>query len=256
MAYTFIFMRNSQISKPPISITIGKGAFWLLFLVLSFIIVFSCYYFYAIRKPQSLDNKISKLSSLNQRLLETNESLMVKNEDLLIKNGALQQSIESEQIKLAELQAEANIVDKIKKESFEEIEKYRVKLKEKQKLIEFFNELMKPPVKEKMQCFNMNVNYDQKYVDYGINIVLDKKSEIAKEFLVEFRLVTGKDNIELAEAKPTDLAPDAIRRIHISNSVRLTGKVKHNNKLKGIKVLDVRIFDDKKDLVSQCWKVF
>jgi len=258
MAYTFIFMRNSQTNKAPISISIKKRWFWILFVLFVTLLITSVVYYSHVIIPQKLTDSIEELTQQNTRLLSEKKLFKSKNDSFLIENGSLLQELETERMKLAELQVQANIVEKIKKESLEEIENYRAKMKGLQKQVEFYNELMSPSVKQELQCFNINVNQskNKKYIDYGINFMLDKKIKDAKQFLVEFRLLSGSNNIELTSKLPEDLAPDIIRNISITSSIRLTGKIKHNNKLKGLKVLDVRVFNKSKDLVAQCWKVF
>lgn len=258
MAYTFIFMRNSQTNKPPISVSIKKRWFWCVFVFLSALLISAFIYYNRVVIPEGLSSKVEKLNLQNQHLVTQNKLISEKNDELIIENGSLLQNLEGEQVKLAELQVQADIVQKIRKESFEEIEKYRSKMLKQKKQLDFYNELMSPAVKQKLQCFNMNVtpSRNKKYINYGINFMLDKKVSDSKHFSVEFRLLTGSNNVELTEKLPEDLAPDLIRKISIKNSIRLTGKVKRNNKLKGLKVLDIRVFDKSKDLVAQCWKVF
>ncbi|MCP4355149.1 MAG: hypothetical protein GY793_05875 [Proteobacteria bacterium] len=208
--------------------------------------------------PQKLTNLVNELTQQNSTLISEKKLSRSKNDAFLIENGSLLQELETERIKLAELQVQANIVEKIKKESLQEIESYRVKMQGLQKQLDFYNELMSPSVKQELQCFNMEAttSKNKKYVDYGLNFMLDKKIKDSKQFLVEFRLLSGSNNIELTEKLPEELAPDIIRNISIKTSIRLTGKIKQNNKLKGLKVLDVRVFNKSKNLVAQCWKVF
>lgn len=256
MAYTFIFMKNSDTSKSPLTFSVDKSIFWLLAFLFLILLTLVFYYFSVVRKPEALGRQLGNLSELNYSLRIENDSLKSKIADMDNKNVELTKLIETEQIKSAELQAQANIVEKIKQESLAEIEQYRQQVTEKEKMIEFFNDLIKPAIKKEMQCFNMNVKFGKKNVDYGINLMLDKKAKKARSFNVEFRLLSGKDNQELAADKIMELAPDTIRNIKLQNSLRLTGKIKHNNKLKGIKVLDVRVFNQTKNMVAQCWKVF
>lgn len=256
MIYTFIFMKNSQTNKPPVTITVPKGLFWFLTILLTTLLSITLYCLYVFILPASLQSNVVKLKDQSLALAQENNSLKTRNDELLIENGTLQQSIESELIKVAELQAQANIVDKIKKESLIEISKYSQKLQKQNKQLEFYQELMSPSVEQELQCFNMNVKYGKKYVDYGINLVLDKKKENGKSFDVEFRLLSGKNNVDLTQSMPEELAPDSIRKITMKNSIRLTGKIKHNNKISGLKVLDVRVFNKSKKMVAQCWKVF
>ena len=256
MIYTFIFMKNSQTNKPPVTITIPKGLFWFLTCLVSFLLAVTLYCLYVFILPASLHSQVLEYKDQSIALTQENDSLKNKNDELLIENGTLRQNIESELTKVAELQAQANIVEKIKKESLEEISKYSQKLAKQNQQIEFYKELMSPPIKQELQCFNMNVKYGKKFVDYGINLVLDNKNENGRSFDVEFRLLSGTNNVELTETMPEDLAPDTIRKITMKNSIRLTGKIKHNNKLSALKVLDVRVFNKSKDLVAQCWKVF
>jgi hypothetical protein len=230
--------------------------FWLAVGAISIVLVAFMVYLYAVILPSLLHLRVANLKEENKSLLLENANLKTKNDDLLIKSGSLQLSLETELTKVAELQAQANIVEKIKKESLEEIAKYSKKYDDQTKQIEFYQELMSPAVEQELQCFNVNVKYSKKYVDYGINLVLDEKNETGQKYDVEFRLLSGKDNVDLTTKQPEELAPDAIRNISIKNSIRLTGKIKHNNKLKGLKVLDVRVFNKSKKLAAQCWKVF
>jgi len=249
-------MKNSQTNKPPVTISMSKVSFWSItgmFLAFMAIIL---YYLYMVILPASLHGKVNNLMGENNSLVRENATLKIKNKDLELGNKSLQASIDLESIKVAELQAQANIVAKIKKESLDEIAEYDQKLANQNKQIEFYKELMSPTVEQELQCFNMNVKYRKKYVDYGINLVLDKKRESGKNYAVEFRLLSGKDNVDLTSRMPEELAPDTIRNISVKNSIRLTGKIMHNNKLNGLKVLDVRVFNKSKKLVAQCWKVF
>lgn len=251
-------MRNSQTNKPPISVSIHKRWFWISFVLILALFIIAFISYNKIIMPRGLANEIENLNQKNQHLTSENSLIREKNDELIIENGSLLQSLEGEQIKVAELQVQADIVQKIRKESFDEIQKYRSDMEKQQKQLDFYHELMSPAVKQKLQCFNMNVknSKNKKYIDYGINFMLDKKVSNAKQFSVEFRLLTGSNNVELTENLPTDLAPDLIRKMAIKNSIRLSGKIKRNNKLKGLKVLDVRVFDKSRDLVAQCWKVF
>tara|TARA_Y100001960_G_C14768709_1_gene878562 strand:+ start:1248 stop:1928 length:681 start_codon:yes stop_codon:yes gene_type:complete len=223
---------------------------------LAFVISVILYLMYTVILPAGLQSSVKSLENQNQALVNENLQLKNKNDELLLENGSKQQNLEAELIKVAELQAQANIVEKIKKESLEEIAKYNDKLSAQNKQIEFYQELMSPSVEQELQCFNINAKHGKKYVDYGLNLVLDKKNETGKGYDVEFRLLSGKNNVELTETMPETLAPDAIRNITLKNSIRLTGKIKHNNKLNGLKVLDVRVLNKSKKLVAQCWKVF
>ena len=249
-------MKNSQTTKPPVTVTMHRSMFWLSVGAISIVLASFMVYLYAVILPSSLHLRVANLKEENNSLLLENSNLKTKNDDLLIKSGSLQLSLETELTKVAELQAQANIVEKIKKESLEEIAKYSQKLAKQNQQIDFYKELMSPPIKQELQCFNMNVKYGKKFVDYGINLVLDNKNENGRSFDVEFRLLSGTNNVELTETMPEDLAPDTIRKITMKNSIRLTGKIKHNNKLSALKVLDVRVFNKSKDLVAQCWKVF
>ncbi len=249
-------MKNSQTTKPPVTVTMHRSMFWLSVGAISIVLVAFMIYLYAVILPSSLHLRVDNLKEENNSLLLENSNLKTKNDDLLIKSGSLQLSLETELTKIAELQAQANIVEKIKKESLEEIAKYSKKYDDQTKQIEFYQELMSPAVEQELQCFNVNVKYRKKYVDYGINLVLDEKNKTGQKYDVEFRLLSGKDNVDLTTKQPEELAPDAIRNISIKNSIRLTGKIKHNNKLKGLKVLDVRVFNKSKKLAAQCWKVF
>ena len=249
-------MKNSQTTKPPVTVTMHRSMFWLAVGAISIVLASFMVYLYAVILPSSLHLRVANLKEENNSLLLENSNLKTKNDDLLIKSGSLQLSLETELTKVAELQAQANIVEKIKKESLEEIAKYSKKYDDQTKQIEFYQELMSPAVEQELQCFNVNVKYRKKYVDYGINLVLDEKNETGQKYDVEFRLLSGKDNVDLTTKQPEELAPDAIRNISIKNSIRLTGKIKHNNKLKGLKVLDVRVFNKSKKLAAQCWKVF
>jgi len=249
-------MKNSQTNKPPVTITMSKISFWSIagmFVMFSAIIL---YYLYMVILPASLHGKVNDLIGENNSLVKENATLKIKNKDLDLSNLSLKASVDLESTKVAELQAQANIVEKIKKESLDEIAKYNQKLVTQNKQIEFYKELMSPSVEQELQCFNMNVKYRKKYVDYGINLVLDKKSKDGKNYAVEFRLLSGKDNVDLTTRMPEELAPETIRNISVKNSIRLTGKIMHNNKLNGLKVLDVRVFNKSKKLVAQCWKVF
>lgn len=256
MMYTFIFMQNSQTNRPPVTLSVHKTAFWSLVGGFVMFLLAILYVMYIYILPDNLQSSAESLENQNQSLLKENSLLKNKNDELLVENGSLRQNIEEELIKVAELQAQANIVEKIKKESLEEITKYSNKLQTQNKQLEFYQELMSPSVDQELQCFNMNVNYNKKYVDYGINLVLDKKKESGKNYAVEFRLLSGTNNLELTQTMPETLAPDIIRNINVKSSIRLTGKIKHNNKLNALKVLDVRVFNKSKKLVAQCWKVF
>lgn len=256
MIYTFIFMKNSQTNKPPVTITVPKGLFWFLTGLVTTLLAITLYCLYVFILPANLHAEVLEFKDQNIALAQENNNLKDKNDELLVENGTLRQNIESELIKVAELQAQANIVEKIKKESLEEIAQYSQKLSKQNKQLEFYEELMSPSVEQELQCFNMNVKYGKKTVDYGINLVLDNKSENGRAFDVEFRLLSGKTNAQLTETMPEELAPDTIRKITMKNSIRLTGKIKHNNKLSAFKVLDVRVFNKSKQLVAQCWKVF
>jgi hypothetical protein len=249
-------MKNSQTNKPPITISVHRAVFWSVVGVFSYVVITTLYLMYGVLLPKSLQNTSTKFQNQNQALLKENSLLKKRNDELLIENGSIRQNLEDELLQLAELQAQANIVDKIKKESLEEITKYDSKLQAQNKQIEFYKELMSPSIKQELQCFNMNVTNGDKYVDYGINLVLDDKDDDGKSYDVEFRLLSGKDNVEITKVMPEDLAPDTIRQITLKNSIRLTGKIKHNNKLNGLKVLDVRVFNKSKKLAAQCWKVF
>lgn len=256
MIYTFIFMKNSQTTKPPVTLTMHKVAFWSLVGSLVVILSVILYLMYKVILPSSLQSSAKDMEYQNNALIQENLLLKTRNDDLLVDNGSLQQDIEAELTKVAELQTQANIVEEIKKESLEEIAKYNDKLETQNKQIEFYKELMSPSIEQELQCFNVNAKYTKKYVDYGINLVLDKKNDNGKKYDVEFRLLSGMNNVELTETMPKDLAPDSIRNITLKNSIRLKGKIKHNNKLNSVKVLDVRVFNKSKKLVAQCWKVF
>lgn len=255
MAYTFIFMKNSQTTKPPVTLTMQKTTFWSLVSGFSMAILLILYLMYVFILPASLQSSVESLKNQNHTLIKENLNLRQRNDEILLENGSLQQNIEAELVKVAELQAQANIVEKIKKESLEEIASYNDKLVAQNKQIEFYQELMSPSVDQELQCFNVNAEYNKKYVDYGINLVLDNKDEDGKNYSVEFRLLSGKNNVELTQTMPETLAPDAIRTINIKNSIRLTGEIKHNNKLNALKVLDVRVFNKSDKLVAQCWTV-
>ena len=128
MIYTFIFMKNSQTNKPPVTITIPKGLFWFLTCLVSFLLAVTLYCLYVFILPASLHSQVLEYKDQSIALTQENDSLKNKNDELLIENGTLRQNIESELTKVAELQAQANIVEKIKKESLEEISKYSQKL--------------------------------------------------------------------------------------------------------------------------------
>ena len=256
MSYTFIFMQNSDTNKLPLTVTTSKFKFWCVVSLLLILTLSVLYYFFVIVKPKDIEDNLVYLEKTNKSFSEQNSFLIDKNKDLSEKMDNLQNILKEEQVKSAELQAQASIVEKIKQESLGQIEEYRQKLEEKEKMLQFFNDLVKPATKENLQCFNMSVDHKEKYIDYGVNLLLDKKNDLKKDFRVELRLVTGKDNMDIANSKIMELKPDAVRNISMLNSMRLTGRIAENNKLKGIKILDVRVFEQDNELAAQCWKVF
>jgi hypothetical protein len=208
--------------------------------------------------PARLGEDVRQLKETTKTARE-NESFFKAQYDVLVEdNEKLRADLQEVRSLLAEMDAKFTMAETARLEAADEASGMEEELLNLRSSVKFYEQFMKPANQQApLQCFNMTLRLSNGYLTYAMTFMKNDRKDTRKLSVdVAFRVLAGASAIELDPHEAAVGAPVHERRITLTKDYRLTGKFKVKSQAEGIRLLDVKAYDEKNTVVAQCWKSF
>ncbi|MDD9911922.1 MAG: hypothetical protein OXR68_00990 [Alphaproteobacteria bacterium] len=260
MSYSITIIRQDRTDLRPKTFKATKLKLVLLLLLFIGLPVLGFWVSYSIIAPSKLEMDISALKERAKQAESSAEEVGAQFDAITEENQTLRTELNTERQQRAELEAKMTIVENARQESGEKSLEMEEELLTLQQRVKFYEQFMKPANEQApMQCFNMSVKLQKGKVKYGINFMKnDQKNKEKVKMSVAFRLLAGTNVEALNPATAETEAPLHERSASLSKDVRLTGSfgVDEKSLPEGLRLLDVKAYDDDNKVLAHCWKAF
>lgn len=256
MAYSIIIMRKDRPDKSSKMFSLPRSVFWLIVVWFFFAPVGSFYATYFYIAPTFL---VKEAGDLSKRLKNVNyalSDLRVENKRLLAENKRLSEESEQGRQQRAETETKIAIAENARITSASRQQELEDKVYELQQALGFYQEFVKPATtKNVLQCFNINITPTNNRLDYGINFLRnDQEKRDRINATVRFRLLTGDNVLNLEDSDGSESV--AVEEISLTKDKRLKGKILAELPEEGLRILDIKAYDDENNVIAHCWKAF
>lgn len=252
--YTIIFMNKDDVTSRPKSLSLPK--IMLVLFVLLIVLMPIGAFVYGWQYFQSADLNQSKKEF--QKLTIESGKKDGQIDELIQETVDLKTEYEKVAAEKAQAEARVSIAENSRAkvlEKMEELEEEIFGLRGQLAMYEGFFQ----PNKEKLpiQCFNINVSQSANKLWYGVSFLKANKNDkdLAK-LRVEFHVRTGSRALSLEDEELPQ--SDRVRNIELKNSYRMKGSmaVKRKKTKGGLRMFEIRAYNEKDELMSYCWKSF
>ena len=129
-----------------------------------------------------------------------------------------------------------------------------------QRSVKFYEQFMKPANEQApMQCFNVEAGLANNKITYGVSFMKnDQKDKDKLSFTVAFRVLAGAKVELLDPVKAAASPPLHERDANLTRDTRLTGNFKPGDEPlpEGLRLLDIKAYDNDNNVLAHCWKAF
>jgi hypothetical protein len=208
--------------------------------------------------PARLGEDVRQLKETTKTARE-NESFFKAQYDVLVEeNEKLRADLKEARSLLAEMDAKFTMVETARLEATDEAASAEEELLNLRRSVKFYEQLMKPTNEQApLQCFNMDLRLNKGTVTYAVTFMKNNRKDTSSLSAdVAFRVLAGANVMKLDPDEAAVGAPVHERRIKLTKDYRLTGKFRVKNLPAGVRLLDIKAYDNKNRVIAQCWKSF
>ncbi len=256
MSYTFIIMRKDRTDVRPVTLHLSWARLWSMIFVVIALPVIGFWISYTIIAPRVLGVDVEDMQNAKDYAEKKLAPVLQENARLKLENQKLTENIMEERDLRAGIEARITISETARIEATNRLSDVDSELISLRKSVRFYKELMKPKAEQDtMQCFNIKANVKSGKLFYGVNFLKsDTKSKT--NIVVEFRILSGDTAVDIDRNRVDVAAALHSRKISLAKDYRLTGSFKVSGLAQGLRILDIKAVNGKKETLAHCWKAF
>lgn len=256
MAYTIIFMRRDSTDSAPVTFTLSKVLFWLFAFASVLVPVGGFFVASFVLAPKYMQQEgVNVAKQLKQTTTQLKE-LTADYNKLATNHKNLEQQLSLEKEEHAKVQARVAIVESAHMEGVNKFQQLQEEAETLRSQVSFYEKFVKPVTdREDLQCFNITTKESSNGVKYGVNFMrTEQKPKEKITRTVKMKILTGVDMIDLRTQEQGDA--DVVRTMTLTKSITLSGTIKTKLANEGLRILDIKAYDEKNNVTAHCWKAF
>lgn len=256
MAYIFTLVRRDRTDAPPWHLSLpvwGVRCVLLLVVALPFIAFFLGI---SVLAPVYMTQERANLKTEITRLEEYIHKFDNGFDDMEKENARLKEELRDERELRAAAEAKIAINEGARTEVQERLQELEEKNSELAKGMEFYEAFIRPATdRDELQCYNITAKYSRGKLAYGVNFLrTDRKAKTALETRVKFRVLAGGEVLNMSEGG--EAQANHTRPLKIKDAHRLNGSIAVKVPDQTLRVLDIKAYDAKDEILAHCWKAF
>lgn len=255
MAYTFIFLSQTDTRQSTRTWHVGRWLFRLLVLLLLAIPFGTFYAGVHLFSAEELSGKVYKLQRDAIVLKQEITNLESAYEALSDERDQLEEQLAEQNRERAEAQARIAMIDNARANTSLQLQESRETVNDLTRRVRVYESLIDPNSEQlPVQCYRIEANPRGDTLRYGVQFLkTDNKDDRVMDLNVQFRVVSGPSITNLTESELSD--DDKVRKTDIVSHRSISGTIGAKVAEEGMRILDIKAYEGD-NLVSQCWKVF
>lgn len=258
MAYTFMVMSRDNTSSKARTFSMPKILFWICAIAILSAPVFVYFGTFHIVAPRILGDQMAVLTADYEQAIAEATTLRDQSAALKGKVSQLESVSDSSVQRRAEAEARTAILENSRAKTSSQMQTLEEEVYELRRAVEFYENLLKPATqKEVLQCFNIKATYTNKAksLKYYVNFLkVEQKDKKRVTANVKYRILTGRSALNLDETEGAEVLHT--QKLSMMKDVRLSGTIKKELPEDGLRILDVKAYDEAGLITAHCWKAF
>lgn len=256
MAYSIIIMQKDRPDKQSRMLTVPRVVYWLMVIWFFFAPMFTFYVTYSYIGPNFLVKEAGELSRNLKNVSQALDDLRVENKNLIAENTRMKEESAFDRERRTHAETQVEISENARITSSARQKELEDKVYELEQSLSFYEEFVKPASTQNiLQCFNIKVTPGKDRLKYGVNFLRnDQKKKDRIKTTVRFRVMNGENVLTLEEAEAQEVR--AVRKINLVKDIRITGDINMDIPDDGLRILDIKAYDDNNEVIAHCWKAF
>jgi uncharacterized membrane-anchored protein YhcB (DUF1043 family) len=255
MPYTVTIIRRDRTDCAPTTLTLPRGLFWLLVISLVGLPIGLFYAVVAVLAPKYANDQVAEMKAAVEEL----EELQMEHTDVMSVHKQLKEAYDKIQQEQAEATARLTIAESARHEALQRMQTVSDENERLQKNLEFYKAFLKPVAeREDIQCYNIKLKNVKGGLSYGVSFMRTDPNKKTKQNrfagYTKIRLLSGGQVLQLASTSGTEA--DATHKLGFVKDYRVSGTLRVEIPPTGLRMFDVKAYDNNGSVVAQCWKSF
>lgn len=257
MKYRVSILRQDRTDVRPVTFGIGGRMLWGFVVLLVLFPFVSFWVVYTYIAPQALAvNMVSMKEAKNSALSEAN-NMAAQQVIITEENKLLRDNLRQERELRAGLESKITIAETARADLGEKAGELEAEVLNLRRSVRFYEQFTKPANEQApLQCFNVKASEAAGKVQYSVNMIKKNRKDKNKITVkLQFRVLAG------ASARQIDLTANDAKALHnrsvtFTYDTSLSGSFAAADIPKGVRLLDIKGYDAKGEIVGHCWQSF
>ena len=258
MDYTITIIRRDRTDVQPrtINATWRRMAFIVSFIIALPVAGFWISYLYI--APFQLGEDVETLRATTEEAENISDALQAQHDAIVEENENLRKGLRIERQQRAELEAKMTITENARQEAGDKMSSLEEEVLNLHQSIKFYEQFMKPAnAQAPIQCFNIKAGMEGENLSYRVSFMKnDRKNKEKIKLNIAFRVLAGA-NAQVLDPQVANIGePEHERTANFTLDTSVSGKFKPHKLPVGLRLLDIKGYDENNKVMAHCWKAF